>query len=83
MDTLQLVEGKSVRLYTLKRGISDTIIYDEDAVLARYGFLPKLYPTTKDSLVILQIILLGLMVLEKNSNLADHAVWSTRNYLRN
>jgi len=47
MDTLQLVEGDKVRVYTLKKGIKDTIIYNEDAVLARYGFGPKLLPDYK------------------------------------
>lgn len=42
MDTLQLVEGNRVRVYTLKRGIKDTIIYDEDAVRERFGFDPTL-----------------------------------------
>lgn len=41
MDTLQLVDGKKVRVFTLKKGIGDTIIYDEDAVRARYGFGPE------------------------------------------
>ena len=40
MDTLQLVEGKKVQVFTLKKGITDTIVYDEDAVRARYGFEP-------------------------------------------
>ncbi|MFA5651756.1 MAG: DNA polymerase [Candidatus Paceibacterota bacterium] len=47
MDTLQLVEGDKVRVYTLKKGIKDTIIYDEKAVNARYGFGPKLLPDYK------------------------------------
>jgi DNA polymerase-1 len=42
MDTLQLVQGDTVRVYTLKKGINDTVIYDEDAVKARYGFGPEL-----------------------------------------
>ncbi len=42
MDTLQLVEGKRVRVFTLKRGLSDTIIYDEKAVRDRFGFAPPL-----------------------------------------
>lgn len=42
MDTLQLVTGKKVRVYTLKKGIKDTIIYDEDGVRERYGFGPEL-----------------------------------------
>ncbi len=47
MDTLQLVDGDRVRVYTLKKGIKDTIIYDESAVIARYGFGPKLLPDYK------------------------------------
>ena len=47
MDTLQLVEGDRVRVYTLKMGIKDTIIYNEAAVNARYGFDPKLLPDYK------------------------------------
>lgn len=41
MDTLQLVKGNDVVVYTLKKGISDTIIYDEKAVVERYGFGPE------------------------------------------
>jgi DNA polymerase-1 len=40
MDTLQLVEGKKVQVFTLKKGVTDTILYDEAAVEARYGFKP-------------------------------------------
>lgn len=29
MDTLQLVDDQKVRVYTLKKGINDTILYDE------------------------------------------------------
>ena len=47
MDTLQLVEGDKIRVYTLKKGIKDTIIYNEKAVVERYGFLPKLLPDYK------------------------------------
>ncbi len=42
MDTLQLVDDERVRVYTLKRGISDTILYDEKAVNERFGFSPAL-----------------------------------------
>lgn len=42
MDTLQLVVGDKVRVYTLKKGIKDTIIYNEAGVLERYQFEPKL-----------------------------------------
>ncbi len=47
MDTLQLVQGKKVRVFTLKKGINDTIIYDEKAVIDRFGFKPKLLPDYK------------------------------------
>lgn len=47
MDTLQLVDGKKVQVYTLRKGIADTIIYDETAVLARFGFKPELLPDFK------------------------------------
>jgi DNA polymerase-1 len=47
MDTLQLVSGEKVRVYTLKKGIKDTIIYDEKAVEERFGFGPLLLPDYK------------------------------------
>jgi len=47
MDTLQCVDKKRVQVYTLKKGIKDTILYDEKTVLDRYGFLPKLVPDYK------------------------------------
>jgi DNA polymerase-1 len=47
MDTLQLVVGKRVQVYTLKKGIKDTVIYDESAVKERYGFEPKYLPDYK------------------------------------
>ncbi len=40
MDTLQLVDDKKVQVFTLKKGVNDTVLYDEDAVVARYGFKP-------------------------------------------
>ena len=42
MDALQLVDDKQVQVYTLKKGISDTILYDEKKVTERFGFPPKL-----------------------------------------
>ena len=42
MDTMQLIDGKKVQVYTLKKGLNDTILYDEQAVIDRYGFAPKL-----------------------------------------
>lgn len=47
MDTLQLVSGEAVRVYTLKKGIKDTIIYDEAGVRERFGFGPELLPDYK------------------------------------
>ena len=42
MDTLQLIKDDNVVVYTLKKGINETIIYDEKAVIERYGFGPEL-----------------------------------------
>ena len=42
MDTLQLADKKRVQIYTLKKGIKDTILYDEKAVVERFGFKPEL-----------------------------------------
>ncbi len=47
MDTLQLVDGDRVLVYTLKKGINDTILYNQKAVEARFGFVPKLLPDYK------------------------------------
>lgn len=47
MDTLQLVRDDTVTVYTLKKGINDTIMYNEAAVVARYGFAPQLVPDFK------------------------------------
>ncbi len=47
MDVLQLVEGERVVVYTLRRGIEDTIIYDEEKVKERYGFGPLALPDFK------------------------------------
>lgn len=41
MDTLQLVDDDHVRVYTLRKGLSDTVLYDEKTVVARYGFGPE------------------------------------------
>lgn len=40
MDTLQLVDGTKVQVFTLKKGVSDTVLYDEAGVRTRYGFEP-------------------------------------------
>ena len=39
LDTLQLVND-CVKIYTMRKGISDTAIYDDKAVRERYGLLP-------------------------------------------
>ncbi len=47
MDTLQLVDDKKVQVYTLRKGIKDTVLYDEEAVCERFGFAPILLPDFK------------------------------------
>lgn len=47
MDTLQLVKGDWVSVYTLKKGINDTILYNEDKVRERFLFSPKNLPDYK------------------------------------
>ncbi len=47
MDTLQCVDKTRVQVYTLKKGIKDTILYDEATVIDRFGFPPKLVPDYK------------------------------------
>lgn len=46
-DTLQLVQGNAVKVYTMRRGIKDTILYNEDQVIERYKFKPTLLPDYK------------------------------------
>jgi DNA polymerase-1 len=40
MDTMQLIEDDKIKVFTLKKGLNDTILYDEDAVRSRFGFGP-------------------------------------------
>src|SRR3989344_6017328 len=47
MDAMQLLDDKKVQVYTLKKGINDTILYDEDAIVNRFGFKPNLLPDYK------------------------------------
>lgn len=47
MDTLQLVDGEKVKVFTLRKGIQDTVLYDEAAVVARFGFPPERIPDYK------------------------------------
>lgn len=46
MDTLQLVDGKKVQVYTLKKG-NDAKLYNRDGVIERYGFTPEQIPDYK------------------------------------
>jgi len=47
LDTLQLVEDDNVVVYTLSKGIKEAVIYNEKAVVERYGFSPKQVPDFK------------------------------------
>lgn len=41
MDTLQLVRGTKTVVFTLRKGMTDTVTYDEDGVRARLGVGPE------------------------------------------
>lgn len=47
MDTLQLVDKKRVKVFTLRKGMNDTVLYAYDDVVARFGFTPDLLPDFK------------------------------------
>ena len=47
MDILQLVEDEKIVVYTMRKGIDDTLVYDEKKVMERYGFGPKAIPDYK------------------------------------
>jgi len=47
MDTLQLVDGVKVKVFTIRKGIKDTVLYDEKSVVERFGFKPELLPDYK------------------------------------
>lgn len=40
LDALQLI-GKNTKVYTFKKGVKDTIFYDEEMVKSRYGIAPE------------------------------------------
>ena len=46
LDELQLVDDH-VNVYTMKRGFSDTFIYDKKAVMERYGLTPEEFVVLK------------------------------------
>ncbi|HUC35732.1 MAG TPA: DNA polymerase I [Acidimicrobiales bacterium] len=43
-DTFQLVEDPHVKVMYTRRGISDTVVYDEAGIVERYGVPPPSYP---------------------------------------
>jgi DNA polymerase-1 len=43
-DTFQLVEDPLVKVMYTRRGISDTVVYDEAGIVERHGVPPTLYP---------------------------------------
>jgi len=47
MDTLQLVDEERVRVYTMRKGLTDTVLYDEEAVQDRFEFHSGLIPDYK------------------------------------
>lgn len=46
-DAFQLVDGKRVQVLTLRKGLTDVVLYDEVAVKERFGFGPELLPDYK------------------------------------
>ncbi len=47
MDMLQLVDDERVRVFMPRKSINDTMLYDEKAVIERFGFAPALIPDFK------------------------------------
>ena len=46
-DTLQLADDKKTLVYTQRRGLKDTVLYDEEGVKEKYGFGPEYLPDFK------------------------------------
>ena len=44
-DTFQLVEDPLVKVMYTRRGLSDTVVYDEAGIMERHGVSPSQYPT--------------------------------------
>lgn len=40
LDTLQLV-SKNIKIYTLGKGVKETVIYDKEKIIQRFGILPE------------------------------------------
>lgn len=48
MDTMQLVDKNNhVKIYTLKKGLGETIVYKYDDVIKKFGFTPEQIPDYK------------------------------------
>jgi DNA polymerase I len=47
MDTLQLVDGDRVKVFTMRKGLTDIVTYNEERVRERYGFGPEAVPDLK------------------------------------
>jgi len=45
-DMLQLVKDR-IRVFSLRKGITDTVVYDTEEVIKKYGFEPELLPDFK------------------------------------
>lgn len=41
LDTLQLIDDEKIMVYTMKRGVQETMVYNEKAVRERFGLSPK------------------------------------------
>lgn len=40
MDTMQLIDNDRVKVFTLRKGVKDTVLYGEKEVVERFGFKP-------------------------------------------
>ncbi len=47
MDTLQLVDGDRVKVFTMRKGLTDIVTYNEERVRERFGFGPEAVPDLK------------------------------------
>ncbi len=45
-DALQLVD-ENIRVFTMRRGIKDTVLFDREGVVEKYGFAPETLPDFK------------------------------------
>ncbi len=47
LDTTQLVDGSRTTVFTMRKGIADTVLYNENEVRNRFGFDPTALPDFK------------------------------------